>query len=94
MNNDDVIICRCEDLTQREIQEAIRDGYTDMEELKRYLRCGMGPCGGRTCLPLIRRELARHLGISIDEVPMPTSRPPQQVTTFSAILSGAEKNNE
>ncbi|HDR91471.1 MAG TPA: (2Fe-2S)-binding protein [candidate division Zixibacteria bacterium] len=94
MNNNDVVICRCEDLTVDEIREAILEGYTDMEELKRYLRCGMGPCGGRTCLPLIRRELARHLKVSIDEVPMPTSRPPQQVTTFSAISSGTEKNNE
>lgn len=90
MNENDTIICRCEDLTLGEIRQAIDDGYTDLEELKRFLRCGMGPCGGRTCLPLIRRELAAHLGVPIDEVDLPTTRPPQQVTTFEAISKGIE----
>jgi NAD(P)H-nitrite reductase large subunit len=84
-----IIICRCEDLKLDEIRAAIADGYTDFEELKRFLRCGMGPCGGRTCLPLIRRELASYLGVAVEDIPMPTTRPPQQVTTFSAISIGS-----
>ncbi len=93
MKDKEIIICRCEDLTLDEIRKAISDGYTDFEELKRYLRCGMGPCGGRTCLPLIRRELAFHLGVASSDVDLPTTRPPQQVTTFSAISLGSKDNN-
>jgi len=93
MNENDIIICRCEDLTLGEIRAAITDGYTDFEELKRYLRCGMGPCGGRTCLPLIRKELAKFLKIPVGEIEFPTTRPPQQVTTFAAISAGAEKRS-
>ncbi len=91
MGEDKIIVCRCEDLTLDEIKSAIAAGYTDFEELKRFLRAGMGPCGGRTCLPLIRKELAKHLGVSVEEVCLPTKRPPTQVTTFTAVESGSER---
>ena len=93
MRENETIICRCEDLTLAEIRDAIVDGYTDFEELKRYLRAGMGPCGGRTCLPLIRRELARTHGVSVEEVSLPASRPPIQVTTFGTVAAGSERSS-
>ncbi|HHS49650.1 MAG TPA: (2Fe-2S)-binding protein [candidate division Zixibacteria bacterium] len=90
MNDEKIIICRCEDITIEEIRAAIADGYTDFEELKRFLRVGMGPCGGRTCLPLIRRELAIFRGLPVDEVALPAKRPPTQVTTFSSVAISSE----
>ncbi len=93
MQENETIICRCEDLTLAEIRDAIADGYTDFEELKRYLRVGMGPCGGRTCLPLIRRELALTHNVSVDEINLPASRPPIQVTTFGAVATGSERSS-
>ncbi len=83
--SDDIIICRCEDLTLSEIRAAIEDGYTDFEELKRYLRVGMGPCQGRTCIPLVRRELARYLNKSVGEINIPTKRPPAVNVLFGTI---------
>ena len=88
------IICRCEDITLEEIRKAIADGYTDFEELKRYLRVGMGPCGGRTCIPLVRRELARFHGKPLCEIAVPTERPPTQVITFGAVEAGSEGDGE
>lgn len=85
---DEIIICRCEDLTLAEIRSAIEDGYTDFEELKRYLRVGMGPCQGRTCIPLVRRELARYLGKNISEIHFPQSRPPATNVMFGTIERG------
>ncbi|HHY04456.1 MAG TPA: (2Fe-2S)-binding protein, partial [Thermoanaerobacterales bacterium] len=52
------IICRCEDISLEEIQEVIGKGYTDMDEIKRITRCGMGQCQGRTCRSLLLAELA------------------------------------
>lgn len=92
MKSKKIIICRCEDISLDEVRDAIQNGYDDFEELKRYLRIGMGPCGGRTCLPMIRRELANHLGCCIEDIQMPTVRPPMQVTTFGAIAEGAERD--
>ena len=76
-NREDMkIICRCEDVAEDEIIEAIREGYTDFEELRRRLRIGMGPCQGRTCFPLVRRILISKAGKNTREINLPTSRPP------------------
>lgn len=72
----DIIICRCEDVTLGEIRELIKRGYTTVDEIKRITRAGMGPCQGRTCRDLIIREIARLTGKRVEEIPMPTFRPP------------------
>jgi len=72
----DPIICRCNDVTESEIVEVIRKGFTDIEEIKRLLRIGMGPCQGRTCIPLVMRIIARETGVNVEEITPPTSRPP------------------
>ncbi len=71
-----VIICRCNDVTEEDIVNAIRMGFTDPEEIKRLLRVGMGPCQGRTCIPLMLRIIARETGKPITELKPPTARPP------------------
>ncbi len=86
----DVIICRCEDITRSELREAIEKGYTEFEELKRYLRVGMGPCQGRTCIPLVRAELARYLNSKLEDVLIPTTRPPLVNMLFGTIEDGSE----
>ena len=70
------IICRCEDVTIEDIEKAIKEGCTDIESIKRLLRIGMGPCQGRTCIPLLIRVLSRKLGKKTDELKIPTIRPP------------------
>lgn len=76
-SRDDPIVCRCEEVTLSEVVRAIREGYDTLEELKRKLRVGMGPCQGRTCLPLLARILSRETGRPLDEVMEEISiRPP------------------
>ena len=70
------IVCRCEDITEEEVIEAIHMGYTDMESLKRFLGFATGPCQGRTCIPHVLRILARETGKSLDELGVTTARPP------------------
>ncbi|MFO8060276.1 MAG: (2Fe-2S)-binding protein [Bacillota bacterium] len=76
MKDEDVIICRCEDITLADLRAVLRDGHTDFEEIKRILRCTMGPCQGRTCRDLILREIAAFRGVTVEEVEVPTYRPP------------------
>jgi len=71
-----VVICRCEEVTEEEIVKAIKEGYDTIEELKRVLRIGMGPCQGRTCLRLVARILRRETGKSWSEIDFPKVRPP------------------
>ena len=69
-------ICRCEDLTQEEIEEAIEEGFTTLDELKCRLRLGMGPCQGRSCLSLTKQVICKKTGKNHSEIKMPASRPP------------------
>lgn len=56
------VVCRCEDVTRSEIDAAARDGARDMNQLKAWTRCGMGPCQGRTCGDVAGALLAAHVG--------------------------------
>ena len=70
------IVCRCEDISEEDVIKAIDAGYTDIEELRKKLRIGMGPCQGRVCIQLVARILERKTGKKISKIPLPTVRPP------------------
>ena len=64
------VICRCEQITESEIIQAIRRpvGARTVDAVKRRVRAGMGLCQGGFCSPLVIEILARELGISPQEV--------------------------
>lgn len=80
-----MIICRCEDITLAEVRAALDEGFTDFEELKRVLRCTMGPCQGRTCRELILAEISRFRGVSPGQVEVPVHRPPTKPVRLSEL---------
>ena len=88
MSEHDTIICRCEDITLGEIREQIAQGKHTLEEIKRACRTGMGPCQGRTCAPLIASEIAKAIGKSVADIPLPTVRPPTGPIKMAALLGG------
>lgn len=88
MNSNETIICRCEDITLEEVREKIAQGMHTLEEIKRSCRCGMGPCQGRTCVPLIANEIAKVTGKSISEIPLPTFRPPTSPIKMASLVKG------
>ncbi len=71
---DDTVICRCERVTAGELRILIRAGHHDINELKAITRVGMGPCGGKTCMPLIR-QLFRQEGVPADQIVEHVERP-------------------
>ena len=56
------VVCRCEDVTRAEIEAAIAVGAREINQLKQFTRCGMGPCQGRMCGETAAALLARHVG--------------------------------
>lgn len=49
-----VIVCRCEGLTWKTVQDAINTLHpTSLRQLKLVTRWGMGICQGRVCRPLM-----------------------------------------
>ena len=77
-------ICRCEEVTRKEIEEAIADGATTLAGIKRRTRAGMGLCQGRTCQRLITQMLAKVKNPA--EITPPTSRPPVRAIKIGEIL--------
>ncbi|HHV43518.1 MAG TPA: FAD-dependent oxidoreductase [Firmicutes bacterium] len=57
------VICRCEQITEGEIVEAIRRGARTVDGVKFRARAGMGRCQGGFCQPLVVQILARELGV-------------------------------
>ncbi|MBQ8174715.1 MAG: NAD(P)/FAD-dependent oxidoreductase [Clostridia bacterium] len=62
------IICRCEQVTEGEILDAIRSNPTalDIDGVKRRTRSGMGRCQGGFCGPYVMELLAREYGTSME----------------------------
>lgn len=52
---DDEVICLCERVTAGEIRDMVRQGITDMNQIKAVSRAGMGPCGYKTCENLMKQ---------------------------------------
>ena len=76
--DDDMLICRCEEITKGEIRKAVHEGMWTITEIRRYLRTGMGLCQGQTCSKLVKAIVARELGVSPDELEPATSRVPMR----------------
>ncbi len=64
------IICRCENISEGEILDAIHrnPGAKSMDGVKRRVRQGMGRCQAGFCTPMTMEILSRELGIPITDV--------------------------
>jgi len=89
--NDEIVICRCEEVTLGEIRRWIAKGYHNFDELKRVLRVGMGPCQGRGCREIVLREIAMATGKKVSEIPPGSFRPFTRPVKLGAIVDGADK---
>ncbi len=74
--NANTIICRCEEITEADIVEAIHIGATTIKEIKRWTRAGMGLCQGRTCRKLLEGIISRETGTKLEDVDPPSHRIP------------------
>ncbi|TDN70207.1 (2Fe-2S)-binding protein [Paraburkholderia sp. BL10I2N1] len=82
----DTIVCRCEDVTRREIDAACDAGAQDANQLKAWTRCGMGPCQGRTCGDVAGELLMRRAGAtSRESVGCFAARTPLRPVTVEAL---------
>lgn len=76
--DDDMLVCRCEEVTKGEIRQAVHAGMFTIEEIRRFLRCGMGLCQGQTCGKLVKGIVARELHVRPTEVEPAVSRAPMR----------------
>lgn len=82
---EDKYICRCEEVTEREIREAIRAGARTVVEVKRWTRAGMGICQGRSCRRLVERIIAEELHLKPEEIEISSFRQPVRPVSFQSL---------
>lgn len=81
----DMFICRCEEVTLREIEQAIDDGFVTVKDVKRVTRAGMGLCQGRTCSKTIARIIAQRTGKPLEEILPKSFRYPVRPEKMMAV---------
>ncbi len=70
------IICRCEEVTEEEIVQAIKSGANSVDEIKKFTRASMGLCQGRTCRKAVEKILARETGRKLEDIGVSSYRKP------------------
>lgn len=78
-------ICPCEDVTLKDIDQAVFEGFDHIETLKRYSTVTMGPCQGKMCAMNAVAACAGATNRSIQETGTTTSRPLVQPVSLGAI---------
>lgn len=73
---DDVVVCRCEEVRAGEIRERVANGCTSPKALKDWTRAGMGLCQARICASVTARLIAEGTGTPVSAVPRGSVRPP------------------
>lgn len=87
ITGDDTIICRCEEITRGEVRRAVHDGMFTLQEVRKYLRTGMGLCQGQTCGKLVKNIIARELKISSLDLESAVGRAPMRPVEMRVLAN-------
>ena len=93
-SDDDMLVCRCEEVTKGEIRKAVHEGIFTMEEMRRYLRSGMGLCQGQTCGKLVKGIIASELKVSPAEIVPASSRAPMRPIEMEILAEDGGVSHE
>ena len=83
----ETIVCRCEEVTARDILDAVAIGATGPNQLKAYRRTGMGPCQGRLCGLTVTELMAQARGKTPQEIGYYRLRAPVKPITLAELAS-------
>jgi NADPH-dependent 2,4-dienoyl-CoA reductase/sulfur reductase-like enzyme len=84
---DDVLVCRCESVTARQIRDAVILGCLGPNQMKAFTRCGMGPCQGRMCGLAAGEIIAHARGTSVADVGVFNVRPPLKPLSLGELAA-------
>ncbi|WP_118178640.1 NAD(P)/FAD-dependent oxidoreductase [Paraburkholderia phosphatilytica] len=86
---DDVLVCRCEEVTAGTLREHVALGCTGPNQAKSFGRCGMGPCQGRLCGLTVTEVIADARKVTPAEVGYYRIRPPIKPITLGELAREA-----
>lgn len=91
--NDDVIVCRCEEVTAGALRGFVELGCLGPNQTKSFGRCGMGPCQGRLCGLTVTEVIASARNVAPDQVGYYRIRPPIKPIHLGSFTSQLRKEN-
>ena len=83
--NEDTLVCRCEEVTVKDIRKAISTGAHSPDKIKSLTRCGMGPCQARMCGLSVSEIIADQRKISPEDVGYFKIRSPIRPITLAQL---------
>jgi NADPH-dependent 2,4-dienoyl-CoA reductase/sulfur reductase-like enzyme/bacterioferritin-associated ferredoxin len=83
----ETIACRCEEVTAQQIRDMAAMGCEGPNQMKAFLRCGMGPCQGRLCGLTVTELIADQRGTRPADVGYYRLRPPVKPITLAELAS-------
>lgn len=86
----DQMICRCEDVSARDVREAIAAGAATAQEVKMRTRAGMGPCQGRVCRSLVESMVGLPAPGLLEVSSQMTVHVPVRPVAFSDLVTEEE----
>jgi sarcosine oxidase subunit alpha len=81
-------VCLCEDVTDKDVRQAVAEGFDHVETLKRYATPSMGPCQGKMCRTAVGAALARCVECAPAAVGVSRARPPAGPVLLGALAAG------
>lgn len=83
----DTVVCRCEEVTAKQVRDSADLGCEGPNQMKAFLRCGMGPCQGRLCGLTVTELIAEQRRSTPSEVGYYRLRPPVKPITLAELAS-------
>lgn len=87
---EEVYICRCNEVSEAEVRQAVREGARTVNAVKLATRAGRGLCQGRTCRRLVSRIIAEETGQNPADILPATSRPPVRTLPLGSLAGGED----
>ncbi|MCC6531159.1 MAG: FAD-dependent oxidoreductase [Burkholderiales bacterium] len=89
---DDVVVCRCEEVRAGEIRRIVTEqSCPGPNQMKAFVRTGMGPCQGRLCGLTVVELMAQTRGVSPGEIGYYRIRPPIKPIALGELATRAQE---
>ena len=66
--DNNILACRCMEISESAVKEAIRQGAITVDAVKRATMAGMGLCQSKTCFNIIARLISEETGIPVSQI--------------------------
>ncbi len=86
--DDATMVCRCEEVRAGEIRRLVTEQHCPgPNQMKSFVRCGMGPCQGRLCGLTVVELIAQARGVPVPQVGYYRIRPPVKPVTLGDLAA-------